>query len=84
MEAFSEAYSEFNQCLERRWEATSVFFIDLPTYRYVPAVYYHLGRAQEGLNSAAAKDSYEAFLIIKENADGDWMVDDARRRLETP
>jgi tetratricopeptide (TPR) repeat protein len=82
MEAFSEAYSEFNQCLERRWEATSVFFIDLPTYRYVPAVYYYLGRAQEGLNSAAAKDSYEAFIIIKEKADGDWMVDDARLRLD--
>ncbi len=84
MEAFSEAYSEFNLCLERRWEATSVFFIDLPTYRYVPPVYYYLGRAQEGLKSSAAKDSYEAFLIIKEKADGDWMVEDARRRFEDP
>ena len=82
MEAYSEAYSEFNLCLERKWEATSVFFIDLPTYRYLPPVYYYLGRAQEGLKSAAAKDSYETFLIIKEKADGDWMVDDARKRLE--
>lgn len=81
MEAYSEAYSEFNQCLERRWEATSVFFIDLPTFRYVPAVYYYLGRAQEGLKSDAAKDSYETFLTIKEKADGDWMVEDARQRL---
>lgn len=83
MEAYSEAYSEFDRCLKRLGEATSVFFIDFPTYRYVPAVYYYLGRAQEGLKSEAARDSYEAFLIIKDKADGDWMVEDARRRLAT-
>lgn len=83
MEAYSEAYSEFDQCLKRLGEATSVFFIDFPTYRYMPPVYYYLGRAQEGLKSDASKDSYEAFLIIKEKADGDWMVEDARRRLKS-
>ena len=80
-EAYSEAYTEFDRCLKRRGEATSVFFSDLPTYRYLPPVFYYLGRAQEGLNSPEAKDSYKAFLSIKEKGDGDWMVEDARRRL---
>ncbi|GAH26994.1 unnamed protein product, partial [marine sediment metagenome] len=79
--AFSEAYSEFETCLKRRGEATSVFFNDLPTYRYMPPVFYYLGRAQEGLKSAEATNSYKAFLSIKEKGDGDWMVEDARRRL---
>jgi len=82
-EAYSEAYSEFDKCLKRRGEATSVFFTDLPTYRYLPPVYYYLGRAQEGLKSSGASDSYKAFLTIKEKADGDWMVKDARQRLGT-
>lgn len=80
-EYFSEAYSEFELCLKRRGEATSVYFNDLPTYRYLPPVYYYLGRAQEGLKSPAAKDSYETFLLIKEKGEADWMVEDARRRL---
>lgn len=80
-EAFAEAYSEFEECLKRQGEATSVFFNDLPSYRYVPPVFYYLGRAQEGLKSPAAKDSYEIFLLIKEKGEEDWMVEDARRRL---
>jgi tetratricopeptide (TPR) repeat protein/tRNA A-37 threonylcarbamoyl transferase component Bud32 len=80
-EYFSEAYSEFELCLKRRGEATSVHFNDLPTYRYLPPVYYYLGRAQEGLKSPAAKDSYETFLLIKEKGEADWMVEDARKRL---
>lgn len=81
-EYFSEADSEFEQCLKRRGEATSVFFNDLPTYRYLAPVYYYLGRAKEGLKSPAASDSYEAFLIIKEKGEEDWMVKDARLRFE--
>ena len=49
----------------------------------MPPVYYYLGRAQEGLKSDAARDSYEAFLIIKDKADGDWMVEDARQRISS-
>jgi len=79
---FSEADSEFELCLKRRGEATSVHFNDLPTYRYLPPVYYYLGRAQEGLKSPAAKGSFETFLLIKEKGEADWMVEDARRRLK--
>ena len=82
--AFSEAYSEFDKCLKRRGEATSVFFNDLPTYHYLPPVFYYLGRAQEGLNSKDAADSYKAFLSIKDKGEGDWMVEDAKQRLQKP
>ncbi|MGD8536386.1 MAG: hypothetical protein PVF66_11105, partial [Candidatus Aminicenantes bacterium] len=81
-EAYSGAYSEFDTCLKRRGEVFSVLFSDLPTYRYLPPLYYYLGRAQEGLNSSEAVNSYQTFLSIKEKAEGDWMVEDARHRLE--
>jgi tetratricopeptide (TPR) repeat protein len=79
--AFPEAYAEFDTCLKRRGEATSVFFNDLPTYHYIPPVFYYLGRAQEGMNSPEATNSYKAFLSIKEGGEEDWMVKDARKRL---
>lgn len=79
---FIEAHSEFDMCLKRRGEATSIFLDDFPSYRYFAPVYYYLGRAQEGLRSPAAKESYEKFLKIKENADqGDRFVEDCLRRL---
>jgi hypothetical protein len=43
-------------------------------------VYYYLGRAQEGLNSPAAAESYKAFVAIK-NGGQDPLLADARRRL---
>ncbi len=82
-EDYTAAYSEFETCLKRGGEAASVFLNDLPTYHYLPPIYYYLGRAQEGLGSEAASDSYQRFLKIKEKDDGsDPMVQDARRRLE--
>jgi tetratricopeptide (TPR) repeat protein len=79
---FTEAHSEFDACLKRRGEATAIFLDDFPSYRYFAPVYYYLGRAQEGLKSPAAKESYQKFLKIKERADpGNPLVDDARRRF---
>jgi tetratricopeptide (TPR) repeat protein len=81
-EAYAEAYSEFELCLKRRGEAASVFINDLPSYRYFPPVFYYMGRAQEGLGSEAAAESYRSFLKIKEKADPrDPLVADARNRL---
>ena len=81
--AFAEAQAEFENCLKRRGEATSVFFNDLPSWSYFPQVYYYLGQAQEGIGSAAAKESFATFLKIKDKADaGDPMVSDARKRLK--
>jgi tetratricopeptide (TPR) repeat protein/predicted Ser/Thr protein kinase len=81
-EAYSGAYSEFDTCLKRSGEAFSVLFSDLPTYRYVPPIYYYLGRAQEGLKSSEAANSYQTFLSIKEKGEENWMVEDARRRSQ--
>ena len=78
---FTEAYSEFDGCLKRRGEAASVFLDDLPSMRSLPQVYYYLGRSQEGLKIAAAKESYKKYLEIKILAAGDPLVEDAKRRL---
>jgi tetratricopeptide (TPR) repeat protein/tRNA A-37 threonylcarbamoyl transferase component Bud32 len=78
---FIEASSEFESCLKRRGEAASVFQDDLPTLRYLPQIYYYLGRAQEGLKIPAAKESYKKYLEIKILASGDPLVEDAKRRL---
>jgi tetratricopeptide (TPR) repeat protein len=79
--AFTEAYSEFDACLKRRGEATAVFLDDNPTYRFFVPVYYYLGRAQEGLKSPAAAESYRTFLAIKQNGDEQGLVADGRRRV---
>jgi tetratricopeptide (TPR) repeat protein len=79
---FPEAASEFDACEKRKGEATSVFFDDVPSFRYYPQVYYFRARVQEGLNSKGAADLYQAFLAIKAKAEpGDPFVEDARRRL---
>ena len=83
-EDYTAAYSEFETCLKRGGEAASVFFNDIPSYRYLSPVYYYLGRAQEGLGSGAASESYNKFLKVKEKDDGsDSMVKDARRRVDS-
>jgi len=79
--AYTEASSEFDVCLKRRGEATSVFLDDVPSYHLLPTVYYYLGRAREGLNSPGAAESYKMFLSIKENGAGDPLVADAQRRI---
>jgi hypothetical protein len=47
----------------------------------LPAILYYLARAQEGLNSPAAVETYKTFLSIKEKGDGEPLVEDARNRL---
>ncbi len=79
--AFTEASSEFDICLKRRGEATSVFLDDVPSYHVLPPVYYYQGRAREGLNSPGAAESYKTFLGIKEKGANDPLVADVQRRL---
>ena len=82
IQAFPEAHRELDVCLTHLGEAASVFFNDVPTLHYQPLIYYYLGRAQEGLGSPAAAESYRKFLEIKANADeGDPLVEDCLRRL---
>ncbi len=79
--AFPEASSQFETCLNRKGEATSIFLDDVPSYHFLPPVYYYLGRAQEGMKSSGASDTYKTFLAIKEKSSNDPLVDDARKRL---
>jgi eukaryotic-like serine/threonine-protein kinase len=80
---YPEASSEFDVCLKRRGEATSVFLDDVPSYHLLPPVYYYQGRAREGLNSPGAAESYKTFLALKEKGAGDPLVADATKRLST-
>jgi tetratricopeptide (TPR) repeat protein len=79
--AFAEADSELENCLKRRGEASAIYLDDVPTFRRLPPVYYYLGRAQEGLKSPAADESFKAFLAIKKNGDEAGLVKDAERRI---
>jgi serine/threonine protein kinase/Tfp pilus assembly protein PilF len=79
--SFPEAYNELETCVKRRGEATALFLDEVPSYRIFPPVYYYLGRAQEGLKSPAAAESYKKFLALKKDGAGDPLVADARRRL---
>ncbi|MBA7608359.1 hypothetical protein ES703_15536 [subsurface metagenome] len=82
IEAYPDARKELDSCRERHGEAASVFFNDLPSIHYLPLIHYYLGRAQEGLGSPAAAESYQTFLKIKANSDeGDPLVEDCLRRL---
>jgi tetratricopeptide (TPR) repeat protein/predicted Ser/Thr protein kinase len=80
---FTEASSEFDVCLKRRGEATSVFLDDVPSYHWLPPVYYYQGRARQGLNNPGAADSYKTFLTLKEKGAGDPLVADAQRRISS-
>lgn len=77
---FTEASSQLEKCLKRRGEASAVFLDDVPTFRRLPTVYYYLARAQEGLHSSAAKDSYRTFLEMQPNGSSPLLAD-ARNRL---
>ena len=81
---FGEARSELEACAERRGEATSLFFDDIPTWRYLAVLPYWIGRMQQGLNSPAAASSFEQFLKIRAGAESDPLVTDARQRVENP
>jgi len=77
--AYPEAGTELDTCLKRRGEATALFLDESPTYYLFPAVYYYLGRAQQGLKSPAAAESYKNFISTK-SSDQDPRLADARRR----
>ena len=76
-----DAQTEFDVCLTRKGEATTVLLDDIPTYRLLAATRYYMGRVQEGQGSPAAASSYKTFLTIKEKGDEQGLVADARRRL---
>lgn len=79
---FAPATSELDAAMTRSGEAVSIALDDVPTFRYFPPVTYYKGLAQAGLKSAAAKDTFAAFLAIKKNGDeASGLVADARKRV---
>jgi len=79
--AFTEADSEFDQCVKRRGEAIELFMDNVPTYAYFPAVYYYQGRAREGMKSAGFADFYKTYLSIRGQSPEDPLVPEIRRRI---
>jgi eukaryotic-like serine/threonine-protein kinase len=79
--AFAEADSEFDRCLQRRGEVLELFMDDMPTYSYLPPVYYYQGEAREGLKSPGAADSYRSYLSIRGHAGEDPLLPEIHRRL---
>jgi tetratricopeptide (TPR) repeat protein len=79
---FPEAMAELDICAKRYGEAVDVFFYDTPSLRYLPPLYYWLGRSQEALRVANAPKTYGRFLALRADADPpDPLVADARERL---
>lgn len=79
--AFAEADSEFDRCIKRRGESLEFFMDDMPTYGYLPVVYYYQGRVREGLKSPGFADSYQTYLSIRGQSTEDPLVADIRHRL---
>ena len=79
--AYAEADTELEACVKRRGEATALFLDESPTFHFFPPVYYELGRARDGLKSAAgAAEAYKTFLAMQKG-DANPLVAEARRRL---
>jgi tetratricopeptide (TPR) repeat protein len=79
--AFTEADSEFDQCVKRRGEAIELFMDNAPTYAYLPPVYYYQGRVREGMKSEGFADFYKTYLSIRGQSSEDPLVPEIRHRL---
>jgi tetratricopeptide (TPR) repeat protein/predicted Ser/Thr protein kinase len=79
--AFTEADSEFDQCVKRRGEAIELFMDNVPTYSYFPPVYYYQGRVREGMKSEGFADFYKSYLSIRGQSSEDPLVPEIHRRV---
>src|SRR5262245_59260283 len=78
----AEALAEFDTAVKRRGEATAVFLDDMPSFRYLAALPYWFGRAQEGVGmKGPSAESYKAYLALRPEGLKDPLADDARSRL---
>src|SRR6266568_4279654 len=80
-DSFVEGDSEFDRCITRGGETLDLFDY-VPTYGYLPEVYYYQGRVREGLNSLGAANSYWKFVSIQDKGDGGALFEDAKKRLD--
>jgi tetratricopeptide (TPR) repeat protein len=80
-EAFTEADSQFDQCMKRRGEAIELFMDNVPTYAYLPPVYYYQGRVRQGMKSEGFADFYKTYLSIRGQSSDDPLVPEVRRLI---
>lgn len=80
-EAYTQADAEFDECIKRRGEAIEIFDDNVPTYEYVPFVYYYEGRSRQGMNSGGYKDFYKTYLGIRGQSTEDPLVPEIRHRI---
>jgi hypothetical protein len=59
-----------------------LFMDDVPTYSYLPVVYYYQGRDREGLKSPDFASFYRTYLSIRGQSTEDPLLADIRRRLK--
>ncbi|MEZ5320251.1 MAG: hypothetical protein R2752_22805, partial [Vicinamibacterales bacterium] len=81
-EAFTQADSEFDRCIQRRGEVIALFLDEEPTWGHLPPVYYYQGRVREALNSSGYADAYQTYLSLRGTSTEDPRVAEIRRRLE--
>jgi serine/threonine-protein kinase len=79
--SFADADRELETCLSRRGEITAMLLDEIPTYRLLPTLYYHVGVTQAGQNRPAWRETLKTFLSFKTKGDEQGLVADARRRL---
>jgi eukaryotic-like serine/threonine-protein kinase len=79
--AFTEADAEFERCIQRRGEVLELFMDDVPTYSYLPPVYYYQGRDHEDLKIPDFEEFYRTYLGIRGQSTQDPLVADIRQRL---
>jgi len=79
--AFTEADSQFDQCLKRRGEAIELFLDNTPTYALFPPLYYYEGRVRQGMKSEGFADFYKSYLSIRGQSSEDPLVADIRHRI---
>jgi tetratricopeptide (TPR) repeat protein/predicted Ser/Thr protein kinase len=79
--AFTEADSEFDQCVKRRGEAIELFADNVPTYAYFPPVYYYQGRVREGMKSDGFAEFYKNYLSIRGQSSEDPLVPEIQHRI---
>ena len=80
---YPEAMAQWElAAVNRRGEAADVFIADTSSMRYLPAAYYWLGRAKEGIGVASgAAETYRKYVEIRNGSDSDPLVGDARKRM---
>ena len=80
--AFPQADSEFERCLNRRGEALALFLDEEPTFGYFPMVHYYQGRAREGMKlPGGGAEPYRKYLEIREKAGEDPLIADIKKRI---